>query len=194
MIFARRTQPSFKERVRGAIWPRGGWSRALRYFGKRILRLSGSPHVVATGFAVGVFVAWSPLFGIHYLMAIALAFIARGNVLAAILSTTIGNPVTGPAMWALDYKVGDLIVGNPHHLGPAGGVHGMTEKTIAKILPILEPLLVGWATLGLVSAVISYFVVSYAVRSFQAARRTRLEARRLTRTVAPAPADGQLLP
>ena len=68
----------------------------------------------------------------------------------------------------------------------------MTEKTLARILPILEPLLVGWAAIGIVTGVISYFIVSYAVRSFQVARRVRLEARRSIRTAAPA--DGQLLP
>ena len=85
MLFRRRSKPSLVERLKESFWPRAGWPRALRYFGKRILRLSGSPHTIAIGFAAGVFVAWSPLFGFHYLLAVACAFIVRGNVLAAVL-------------------------------------------------------------------------------------------------------------
>ncbi len=192
MIFARRNQLSFSERVKSAVWPRSGWPRALRYFSKRILRLSGSPHDIAVGFAVGMFVAWSPLFGVHYLMALALAFVARGNVIAALLATSIGNPITGPAMWALDYEVGALIEGRMHRHVPHPIVgHGIEEK-LHSVLPVLEPLLIGWLVLGLVSATVSYFIVGYAVRTFQHARRQRLEARRLDRAMISA--DGPLTP
>src|SRR5947207_5437430 len=134
MLFRRRVRPNFAERLKETLWPRGGWSRALRYFGKRVLRLSGSPHTIAIGFAAGMFVAWSPLFGLHYLLAIACAFILRGNVLAAVLSTTLGNPLTLPAMWALDYKVGELLLG-AHHLRriPLQMTEGLAHKSFAAI-------------------------------------------------------------
>ncbi|MBN8995808.1 MAG: DUF2062 domain-containing protein [Rhizobiales bacterium] len=180
MILARRNKRTFTEHIRETIWPSAGWSRSLRYFGKRILRLSGSPHAVATGFAAGIFVGWSPLFGFHYLMAVGLSLLLRGNVLAAVLSTTIANPVTLPALLALDYKVGAMILG--HHPHPPPGIgHSIAEKSMAKILPVIEPLIVGWVIMGTITALASYFIVGYAVRAFQHARRERLHARRMER-------------
>jgi uncharacterized protein (DUF2062 family) len=180
MILARRNKRTFSEHVRETLWPSAGWSRSLRYFGKRILRLSGSPHAVATGFGAGIFIGWSPLFGFHYLMAVGLSLLLRGNVLAAVLSTSIANPLTLAALWALDYKVGALILG--HHPHPPPGItHSVAEKSMAKLLPVIEPMIVGWIILGTVSGLVSYFIVGYAVRAFQHARRERLHARRMER-------------
>jgi uncharacterized protein (DUF2062 family) len=186
MLFRRRTKPTLGERVRDTFWPRGGWRRALKYFRQRILRLNGSPHVIAMGFAAGLFVAWSPFFGFHYLLAIACAFIVRGNILAAVLGTTIGNPLTLPAMWALNYKLGEFLLGESHAPlpPPPGGRGGFAEESLHAILPILKPMLLGSIPLGLVSGAISYFVVRVAVHAYQSSRRQRLEARRRGRAAA----------
>src|SRR6185295_11742361 len=111
MLFRRRDPLPLHRRMKHFVLPPSGWRRALRYFGKRVLRLSGSPHVVAIGFAVGIFVAWSPFFGFHYLICAGLCLLMRGNILAALASTTLGNPLTLPAMWALCYTVGEMILG-----------------------------------------------------------------------------------
>ena len=181
MLFRRRTKPNLVERLRETVWPRGGWPRAIRYFGKRILRLSGSPHAIAIGFATGVFVAWSPLFGLHYLIAIAFCFLVRGNVLAALLSTTIGNPLTLPALWAADFKVGELLLGGHARRLPLQVPESLAHKSFAAILPIVKPIFVGSLPLGLITGFISYFIVRAAVHAYQHARRERLEARRLSR-------------
>jgi uncharacterized protein (DUF2062 family) len=182
MLFRRRSKPNIAARVRETVWPRGGWIRALRYFGKRILRLSDTPHAVAIGFAAGLFVAWSPLFGLHYFLAVALAFVLRGNVLASVLSTTIGNPLTVPAMWVADFKLGEHILGVHHIRRLAVQLpETLARHSIDTILPIIKPMLIGWAVLGGSTAIISYFVVRAAVQAYQQARRARLEARRHNR-------------
>jgi len=182
MLFRRRSKPNIAERVRETVWPRGGWPRAVRYFGKRIVRLSDTPHAVAIGFAAGLFVAWSPLFGLHYILAVVLAFVLRGNVLASVLSTTIGNPLTVPAMWVADFKLGERLLGAHHVRRLAVQVpETLAHHSIDTILPIIKPMLIGWALLGGVTALISYFVVRAAVQAYQNARRERLEARRLSR-------------
>ena len=63
MLFQRRNPPTRKERLRLLVWPRRSFSRSLRYGGKRILRITASPHAVAAGLAVGVFSAFTPFFG-----------------------------------------------------------------------------------------------------------------------------------
>jgi uncharacterized protein len=182
MLFRRRSKPNIAERVRETVWPRGGWPRAVRYFGKRIVRLSDSPHAVAIGFAAGLFVAWSPLFGLHYLLAVVLAFALRGNVIASVLSTTIGNPLTVPAMWVADFKLGEHILGARHVRRMAVQVpETLAHHSLDAVLPIIKPMLIGWAVLGSLSGVLSYFIVRAAVQAYQHARRERLEARRLSR-------------
>jgi uncharacterized protein (DUF2062 family) len=42
-------------------------------------------------------------------------------------------------------------------------------------------MIVGWIILGTVSGLVSYFIVGYAVRAFQHARRERLHRRRIER-------------
>jgi uncharacterized protein (DUF2062 family) len=182
MLFRRRTPLKLGERLRETLWPRGGWPRAIRYFGKRILRLSGSPHAIALGFAIGMFIAWSPLFGLHYVIAVAAAFLLRGNVIATVLATTIGNPLTLPALWAADFKVGELVLGGHHARRLAFDLpQSIAHKSLDAILPIVKPIFVGSIPLGLITGFISYFVVRAAVQAYQEARRERLEARRLVR-------------
>jgi uncharacterized protein (DUF2062 family) len=182
LLFRRRNRLNLAERLWETFWPRGGWPRALRYFGKRVLRLGGSPHAIAIGFAAGLFVAWSPLFGLHYLLAVGFCFLVRGNVLAALLSTTVGNPLTLPALWAIDFKVGELLLGDHHARRlPMAVPESLAHKSFAALLPIVKPMFVGSIPLGLISGFISYFIVRAAVQAYQNARRERLEARRLSR-------------
>ena len=178
MLFRRRNQLSFSERLRHSVWPSSGWWRRLRYFVKRVLRLSGSPHAVALGFAVGMFVAWSPFIGFHYLICIALCLLVRGNVLAALVSTTLENPLTLPAVVAIDYAVGDFILGLNPESAPLSAPD-VPDSLWHKSFELLWPLLVGSVPVGLVTGTISYFLVRSAVAAYQEGRRHRLARRRL---------------
>ncbi len=99
MLFQRRNPRPEKERLRLLVWPRRSFSRSLRYGGKRILRITASPHAVAAGLAVGVFSAFTPFFGFHLIIAIVLAYVLAGNIAAAALGTTLANPLTLPFIW-----------------------------------------------------------------------------------------------
>ena len=83
MLFRRRKKASWPDRVREFFWPRKGFTRQARYLAKRILRLSASPHAVAAGVAAGTFSAFTPLLGFHAILALALAYLTAGNLLAA---------------------------------------------------------------------------------------------------------------
>jgi uncharacterized protein (DUF2062 family) len=181
MLFRRRTKPSFSERVRIALWPSNGWSRSLRYFAKRVVRLSGSPHAVALGFATGVFISWTPFVGFHILMGIALAFVFGGNLVAAGLGTVVGNPLTFPLMWWSSFSLGNrmLAEGGGEETDLADVAHAITHEPLEGILPLIKPLTVGSLPLGIASAILSYAFVYLAVRAYQNARRHRLAARRI---------------
>ena len=60
---------------------------------RKLLSLRASPHQIALGFAIGVFIGIFPTFGLGGLVIIALAALSRFNVPAALLGTLIGNPL-----------------------------------------------------------------------------------------------------
>ena len=96
MVFRRRDRRPIKTIVSEFFLPRGGWSRAAQYVVHRLSRLPDPPHRIARGIFAGVFISFTPFFGFHFLGAAAIAWSLRGNILAALLATFFGNPLTTP--------------------------------------------------------------------------------------------------
>ncbi|PTW61320.1 hypothetical protein C8N35_10229 [Breoghania corrubedonensis] len=179
MLFQRRNPPHWLERVRIALWPRHSFSRSARYFAKRVLRLTASPHAVALGFAAGAFASFTPFVGFHFLLAFFVAFVIGGNMLASALGTAVGNPLTFPFIWASTYRLGHVLLG---HDPATRGHHplklDLLHQSLDAIWPIFKPMLVGAIPLGFIAGTIAYFIVYGMVRTYQATRREKLSARR----------------
>ena len=94
MVFKRRDRRPVWEIVARALYPRGGWRRAAEYIALRLRRLPDSPEKIARGIGAGVFTTFTPFYGLHFILAGILAKILRGNIVAAILGTFFGNPLT----------------------------------------------------------------------------------------------------
>lgn len=174
MLFQRRNPPTRKERLRLLVWPRRSFSRSLRYGGKRILRITASPHAVAAGLAVGVFSAFTPFFGFHLIIAIVLAYFLAGNIAAAALGTTLANPLTLPFIWGSTFELGRFIMnGSIDDAPPVRLGRALETMRFDEIwTPLLKPMLFGSTILGAVFAVVVYFVTRLAVSAF---RRRRIE-------------------
>ena len=83
---------------------------------KLLLELMGreeKPERVAAAVALGVAVGLSPFIGFHFILAIVLAFLFRLNKLDAVIGSFAGNPWTLPAVYALGYRLGRLLLGYP---------------------------------------------------------------------------------
>lgn len=156
MSFARRSRKPLSAHLQDMVWPRMGWRRALRYRGRQLMRISGSPHAVAAGAAAGIFAAFSPLFGFHYLIAAALAFVLGGSILASAAATTLANPITLPMFWAASYEVGSIFLpGSPHFSATAL----IEQHSWSALEPFLAPLMLGSLVLGAGCALAVYFPV-----------------------------------
>lgn len=183
------------DRLREFFWPRKGLTRPARYLAKRILRLSASPHAVAAGVAAGMFSAFTPLLGFHIILAMALAYLMAGNLLAAALATTIANPLTIPLIALATFRVGEGLLGitSSEAVTAAELFHRLEHLQLSELWqPVLKPMLAGAGLLGLVTAAIAYGVTRFAVRSFKARRHARLLARAglsPTRTTAFSPGE-----
>lgn len=108
-MFKRRTSQPVHHRVGYILWPRTGWSRAVRYLGHRVLRLHGSPYAIAAGIACGVAISFTPLISGHFVLAAFFAWLIGGNIVAALIGTAVGNPWTFPFIWLWTFKIGSAL-------------------------------------------------------------------------------------
>ena len=106
MLFKQRKKIDFIARIFNFFWPRNGWGRLFKYTTLRIKRLPGSPHSIALGFTFGVMAAMTPLFGLHFIIGIFLAWIFGASVIASLIGNFVGNPWTFPFICILNLKIG----------------------------------------------------------------------------------------
>lgn len=199
MVFKRRDRRGFWASVREALWPKMGWTRAFHYVKHRVNRLPDRPHRIARGVFAGVFVSFTPLFGFHFLSAATIAWIMRGNILAAILATFFGNPVTFPLIAVGSTKLGHILLGDRLDPGVHEGIlqtfqaasHDLLHNFWAMFTPahaewgglerffadVWLPYMVGGLIPGVIAATICYYVSLPIISAYQKRRRMRLKAR-----------------
>ncbi len=185
MLFRRRHPLTWQQRVRVAAWPARSWRRSFYYMAKRILRLRATPHAIAVGTAAGVFVSCTPFLGLHILLASAITWALGGNVIAAVLATWFGNPISFPIIWASTWQLGRFILehgfGQAPDLGsfhPADLAAKLTTYSLRDIWPVIEPMMVGSLPIGLACAAIAYGATRLAVAAFRRRQEERLQAKR----------------
>lgn len=195
-MFKRRTKRSWFKAVADIVYPPGGFGRAFRYLAHRIRRLPDPAHRISRGIAAGVFTCFTPFFGFHFLVAALLSFVMRGNLLASLLATFFGNPLTFPFIAGLSMDLGYAILGREGGLsvrrvfgafGRAGSdlydnfraiftdatTHwpGMSQFFYDVFLPYL----VGGLVPGIISAAIAYAVSRPLIAAYQKARIARMK-------------------
>ena len=85
-------------------------SASPRQLLRGVLALNDSPHAIALGVAVGVFVGLTPTVGVQTILILALVFVCRRvayfNGAAAMAATYISNPFTMLPMYYFWYRLG----------------------------------------------------------------------------------------
>jgi uncharacterized protein (DUF2062 family) len=198
MVFRRRKKLGLLQRLRGLVFPRGGWRRAATYLRHRLTRIPDAPHRVARGIACGIFASFTPIFGLHFIFAAVLAWLVRGNIIASLIGTAVGNPLTFPLIAVLSLDLGRTIMdtgdGIPFtqimtSFGLAGDEIIRNIKAIftADVMQwtqlgrfmrgVFLPYLLGGSVLGLVAAIVGYWLSLPALHGYQKLRNLRREAR-----------------
>ena len=111
MVFKRRNPRGYGAWARELIYPSGGFRRATQYVIHRMRRLPDEPHRIARGIFAGTFINFPPIFGIQMVSAALLAWAMRGNILAAVLSTFMSNPLTTPLIALGSLELGHWMLG-----------------------------------------------------------------------------------
>lgn len=198
-MFKRRTKLSFWAWSKEQVYPRKGFVRAIKYFWHRLRRLPDPPHRVARGVFAGTFVNFPPIFGFQLLAAAGLAWVMRGNILAALLGTFLSNPITTPIIAIVSLKLGHWMLGTPDGLSLngvfaafAGAGAELWHNVVSMFTPEIahwDGLLEFWRTIYLpylVGSILPGLLASFAlawatvplVHAYQTLRKRRREKKR----------------
>ncbi len=120
---------------------------------RKLLSLRATPHQIAVGFAIGVFIGIFPTFGLGGLAIFALATVWKFNVAAALLGTLIGNPILAPFWIGLSCLVTGI---SPSQIKVP---HDTLRNILAHYGEIGGKYLLGNGIVSLIAAIISYFIL-----------------------------------
>src|SRR5262245_19673378 len=87
--------------------------RKFRHYLRRLLALDDTPERIALAFAVGVFLAFSPLVGLHTVLGLAVAFLFGLNRVAVLIGLFVNNPWTLVPIYIAGGYIGGLIIDYP---------------------------------------------------------------------------------
>jgi uncharacterized protein (DUF2062 family) len=150
-----------------------GW---LRRTGQVLLRVQDTPSRVAASFALGLFIAFFPILGIHTGLALAIALGFRLNKVAILLGAWINNPWTLTPMYTAGTLLGCLILGESPASLEAIDWHltgrAFYASLYAGLRPLVLPFIVGNLVLGAAAGTVAFLVVRRVLES-----RTRGAAR-----------------
>ncbi|MDD5253070.1 MAG: DUF2062 domain-containing protein [Candidatus Omnitrophota bacterium] len=135
----------------------------------RLLRLNNSPHEIALGVAIGVFIGILPVYGLHTILVVIAAILVRpANKIAIFLGTSISLPPTVPPITWAGYEIGRFIF-----KGRFEPLSWSVFKNITfqKICSFYQPLFLGSVVLGIICAVIFYFIVFFVARRLMTRRK-----------------------
>jgi uncharacterized protein len=106
-----------------------------------------------------------------------LAWIIGGSIVASILGTFFGNPLTYPFLWYASYEVGNVLLGGKATKKTIDLSHGVFQSSFDHLWPILKPMSLGCVPVGLALATACYFLVRPMVDAYQHRRRRELHLR-----------------
>jgi uncharacterized protein (DUF2062 family) len=195
------TSRAFMRRRHPLSWKRRWRILLLDWLGRE------EPAVrVAAAIALGVGVGFSPFLGLHFVLALALAYLFGLNRLDAVLGQFVGNPWTLPPVFAAGYQFGRVLLGNRARQVPRLQWDALSEsgstwmlhpiQTVRAVfgghgfLPRLEAFLLGTTLLSIAIGFGTYFLIRAVLLlvhrrhprvAERAARRRRLIHRRESR-------------
>lgn len=134
---------------------------------QRLFSLNGPPTHLAFSFALGVFLSFTPFYGLHSLGAVGLAYLLRLNLMAVMIGAWVNNPVTVPFVYGGSYYIGSLLIGKADITGELSWRHLNTD-ILGKIF---LQLLTGCTITGLVAGFIAFWCCHHSIVLFRRNQR-----------------------
>src|SRR5213595_1552961 len=127
--------------------------RRLRELIRQALHLNESPHRTALALAVGMFIAFSPTYGLHTISAVFCAWAFRLNFLAVMAGSLVNNPWTLVPILGATFWTGFLLMGLPD-LPPLDWHDLSVESIYVQVRPYAVPFFIGGLTLSVAASAI----------------------------------------
>ncbi|MGA7990268.1 MAG: DUF2062 domain-containing protein [Thermoanaerobaculia bacterium] len=145
-------------------------------FKARFLHMLGSdspPEVVAASFALGVAISFTPLLGLHWAIALALAFALKLNKVDVLLGTLVVNPLTLPAVGAVAIPIGRFLLRARREAIAHLPWHEMFRRSFwtaagPTMKAIGVQMAVGMFSLSLIAGALTYLVLLHLIRRHRA--------------------------
>ena len=153
------------------------FDRLCRFIVDKILGVHDSPHRIALGVAIGIFITWTPTIGFQMALTVFLATILRANKVVGVPIVWLSNPAT---LWIYipNYLLGcwllqeepstDRLIAS---LAQAFGLNdnGIKERFIVLIQTlwdVLAPLMLGSVIIGAILGAICYVATYQGVLAY----------------------------
>lgn len=196
-MFKRRTPKSWALWALHLLWPQGGWGRAFGYVKHRVRRLPDDPHRIARGIFAGVFTTFTPFYGFHFFIAVFVAKLMRGNMLAALMATFFGNPLTYLPIGVVSLKTGHFLLGTEFepnmNIGRrfAGAWRDLKDNFYSMFTDdvahwdrlsgfydeVFFPYMIGGLIPGVIVATTIYYISAPVIAAYQNRRKGRIKAK-----------------
>lgn len=158
--------------------------RSARFAYLKLLRTKGTPHAIAGGAAIGVFVGLTPTIPFHTLMVFLLSLLSRTSFLAGLITSfAVCNPLTTLPIYFLSFKIGNLVT---HHqldwlhvssvLHLLDGNHNLAARLQALTdlgLDTFTVMMIGGALLALLPGIASYYLFHCLIVHYRQKRSSK---------------------
>ena len=162
------------------------YSRQVKYWYLKFVRLKGEPHALALGLAFGIFSGMMPIIPFQIALAVTMALFFRVSKITAALGTWVSNPLNWYFLYTFSFKIGTTLLG----LSGKGRVFSSVMESLnrgdewavvfgkisAAGITMIFSCLFGGFLMGVVSAIPSYFIF---LKIFQTIKKWRGERRYL---------------
>jgi uncharacterized protein len=133
--------------------------KPLGKIGSKLLNIKSCPGKVSRGYALGVFLATTPLVGMKVFIALVLTTSLRWNRLAAVIGVYHNNILTGPLYYSCAYFIGSWLTPADASLPVISGMSAkMLFATLYGSWGFFRTLLVGGLILGIPLSLAAFFL------------------------------------
>lgn len=156
--------------------------RIKKFIVQRVLGIQDTPHRIAMGVAIGIFVTWTPTIPFQMILTVLLATLFRANKVVGLPFVWISNPLTIVPLYGFNFLLGCWLLPGDYSLA---AFRQAAARVAQADLTRMERLQMGWdvtveffwplwlgsVVVGLFLAIPSYLLVTQGVRWYQQHRR-----------------------
>ncbi|MFH1152993.1 MAG: DUF2062 domain-containing protein [Pseudomonadota bacterium] len=135
---------------------------------EQVLKSGSCPRKIALGFALGVFIAFTPTMGIQTVVSVFAAACLEWNTVAAALGVQVTNVVTAPAIYTFTYLVGASLMPVDTLLIFDSRMTMESFLSMLKQAPaVFSALAIGGIVVGVPASIAGYYLVYKVVSRYK---------------------------